>query len=84
VTNQFIRLGAARGAMRCIGRETQRSRWADLAHRRPGFLVCWASLCSSYGQPDQLDKHALSANAKTRSNEHYWVQHALGSRIRWR
>ena len=33
-SNPFTRLGAARGAMWCIGREPERRRWTDLAHHR--------------------------------------------------
>jgi len=38
VTNPFIRLGAARSAMRGIGQALQRRRWADLAQQSPAFL----------------------------------------------
>jgi len=38
VTNTFIRLDAARSAMRGIGRVLERRRWPDLAQQSPAFL----------------------------------------------
>jgi len=52
-SNPFTLAGAVRSAIRCIGQATQRTRWTDLAHRRPVFRARWTSLCSTYGQPDQ-------------------------------
>jgi len=44
--------GAVRSAMRCIGQAPQRTRWTDLARRRPVFRVRWTSLCCTGGRPD--------------------------------
>ncbi len=56
-----------RGAQRDVGRigqAPQRTRWTDLAHRRPVFRARWTSLCSTCGQTDHCVKHAWPANAK--------------------
>jgi len=39
--NQFIRLGAKRGAMWGIGQALQQRRWADLAHRSGVHPLDW-------------------------------------------
>ena len=67
--NQFIRLGAKRGAMRGIGQALQQRRWADLAHRRPVFGVRWTSLRPTCGHPDHSVDLASPANAKKWSND---------------
>ena len=66
-SNPATLAGAARSAMRCIGQAPQRTRWTDLAHRRPVFRVRRTSLCSTCGQKDHGVKHASLANAKNRS-----------------
>jgi len=43
-SEQPVRLGAARRAMRCIGQGPERRRWAVLAHRRPVIGARWTSL----------------------------------------
>jgi len=65
----FTLAGVVRSAMRCIGQAPQRTRWTDLAHRRPVFRARRTSLCSTCGRSDQGVKHAWPANAKNRSNE---------------
>jgi len=52
-SNPYTLAGAVRSAIRCIGQALQRTRWTDLAHRRPIFRACWTSLCSTCGRSDQ-------------------------------
>jgi len=59
-SNPFTLAGAVRSAMRCIGQALQRTRWTDLAHRRPVFRARWTVLCYTCGRPDHGVKHAYS------------------------
>jgi len=68
-TNPFTLAGAVRSAIRCIGQAPKRTRWTDLAHRRPVFRARRTSLYSTCDQPDHGVKHAWPADAKNQSNE---------------
>lgn len=91
-SKQLTRQGANRRkwfwAIWYIGQDLQRRRWAVLAHprffwQRPVFQVFWTSLRPDCGQSDHCTGRALPANPKNRSNEPYWVRHAL-ERVRFK
>ena len=77
-SKQSIHQGANRSAIRCIGQDLQRWRWTVLAHQRPVFQAFWTSLRPDCGQQDHRTGRALPANLENRSNESYWMRHALG------
>ncbi len=78
-SKQLIRQDAYRSAIRCNGQDLQRWRWAVLAHQRRVIQVLWTSLHPDCGQPDHCTGRALPENLKNRSNEPYWMRHALVS-----
>jgi len=51
-SNPYTPAGAVRSAIRFIEQALQRTRWTDLAHRRPVFRARRTALCSTCGQPD--------------------------------
>jgi len=60
-SNPATLAGAMRSAMRVgIGQAPQRTRWVDLAPRRPVYRVRRTSLCCTCDRPDQGVKHAYS------------------------
>ena len=79
--NRFIRQGAARCAMRGIGRASQHSRGADLAHRRPGSFAPWRC-CVSRPMPRIDLRNAPGHDAKSsRSNGSIWSETALAGAL---
>jgi len=52
-----------------IGQVLQRSRWIELAHRRPVFRALWTALCFSCGHKDHGKNHALPEDVKNWSND---------------